>query len=272
MVSLVGVAVAEGGIVATTADLLTGIRQVSVVASDGHEVRAPVIAMDPGSDVALVDVPEDLPVARFADDGALTAGTADLTLGLVPGGHAGAMALHCTPGAVSNVAQPIASGPAGGLASITSATSPLLDPSVAAPPTIGGAPLLDSAGAVVGILYPQPSSTGATTTFLPSELVTGVADDLRSRQKVLHGWLGISGTDAPSGGGALVDSVDPKGPSAGRVLTGLVIVGVDSLPVRTMAELRARLYVLDPGQPVTLSVQQASGAKQVVDVTLAGSS
>ena len=49
-------------------------------------------------------------------------------------------------------------------------------------------------------------------------------------------------------------------------------VGVDSLPVRTMAELRARLYVLDPGDPVALSLEQPSGTKVVTDVVLAGSS
>jgi len=38
-----------------------------------------------------------------------------------------------------------------------------------------------------------------------------------------------------------------------------------------MAELRARLYVLPPGTPVTLSVEQPAGTK-VVDVTLGTSS
>ena len=52
---------------------------------------------------------------------------------------------------------------------------------------------------------------------------------------------------------------------------GQVIVGVNAMPVRTMAELRARLYVLAPGAAVAVSVQQASGTK-VVDLTLGGSS
>ena len=131
---------------------------------------------------------------------------------------------------------------------------------------------MNTAGAVVGILYDPGSGSAAPTTFLPSGLVVGVADDLRSRQMVLHGWLGVSGADAPAGGGALVQFVDPKGPAAGHVVAGQVIVGVDSLPVRTMAELRARLYILDPGNPVSLSLEQPTGAKVVADVILAGSS
>ena len=61
------------------------------------------------------------------------------------------------------------------------------------------------------------------------------------------------------------------GPASGRLQVGQLIVAVDSTPVRTMAELRARLYVLPPGRAITLSVQQPAGTK-VVDVTLGTSS
>ena len=272
-VSLVGVAVAEGGLVATTADLLRGVRQVSVIGPDGHREVAPVIGFDSTSDIALVDVPEDLPVPRFVDDAGLAAGAADLRLALVPSGST--MALQCTPGSVTSVGQAIVSGPAGGMASITSSSSgaPYAGASPARSPAItGGEPLLTTTGAVIGILYDPAPGSATATTFLPSGLVVGVADELRSHQRVLHGWLGISGADAPAGGGAEVASVDPNGPAAGHVAAGQVVVGVDSLPVRTMAELRARLYVLDPGDPVALSLEQPTGAKVVTDVILAGSS
>ena len=97
-----------------------------------------------------------------------------------------------------------------------------------------------------------------------------MADDLRSGDRVVHGWLGVDGTDAPNDGGAKVESVDTDGPSANRLTAGDVIVALDALPVRTMAELRARLYVLPPGSPIALSVQRPSGAT-TVDVTLSAS-
>ena len=99
----------------------------------------------------------------------------------------------------------------------------------------------------------------------------GVADDLRSQNRVVHGWLGVQGTDAPDGGGAKVAEVQSGGPASGVLQVGQLIVAVDATPVRTMAELRARLYVLPPGTPVTLSVEQPAGTK-VVDVTLGTSS
>jgi S1-C subfamily serine protease len=261
-VALVGVAVAEGGLVVTTADLLVGVQRIEMVGPGGRLERASVVATDATSDVALVDVPVDVPVAPFADDAGLSGGSPDLMLSFVPAGHS-SVALHCTPGSVTAVGDAIAgTGPAGGMPSITSSTTSAVT---------AGEPLLNASGDVVGILY-DPSTGGITPgTFLPSPLVVGVADDLRSRDRVVHGWLGVEGTDAPNGSGAKVESVQPGGPGAGHVQAGQVIVAVDSLPVRTMAELRARLYVLPPGAPVALSVQQGTATK-VVDLTLGGSS
>jgi len=260
-VLLVGVAVAEGGLVATTADLLGGMERIDMIGAGGKLQAASVVATDKTSDVALVSVPLDLPVATFADDSGLDSGTPDLALSFVQAGG-DAVALRATAGAVTDVGTPIASGPASTMPSITS--------SPAMPELLGGQPLLDDKGEVLGILYnPDPGSSSAT--FLPSDLVVGVADDLRSQDRVVHGWLGMEGTDAPDGGGAKVAKVQARGPASGVLQVGQLIVAVDSTPVRTMAELRARLYVLPPGTPISLSVQQPAGPK-VVDITLGTSS
>jgi S1-C subfamily serine protease len=260
-VLLVGVAVAEGGLVATTADLLAGLRHLDVVGPGGALQAASVVAMDKASDVALVNVPEDLPVAPFADDTDLDSGDADMALTFVAaGGHA--IALHCTPGAVTAVGATIASGPATAMPSITS--------SPATPAVMAGEPLLNAHGSVLGILYVADSATSPAT-FLPSDLVVGVADDLRSQNRVVHGWLGVQGTDAPGGAGAKVAQVQSGGPASGRLQVGQLITAVNATPVRTMAEVRALLYVLPPGTPITVSVAQPAGTK-VVDVTLGTSS
>jgi putative serine protease PepD len=264
-VLLVGVAVAEGGLVATTADLLAGLRHLDVVGPGGALQEASVVALDKASDVALVNVPEDLPVAPFADDTDLDSGDADMALTFVAaGGHA--IALHCTPGAVTAVGAAIASGPATTMPSITSS----ITSSPATPAVMAGEPLLNAHGSVLGILYDADPATSPAT-FLPSELVVGVADDLRSQDRVVHGWLGVQGTDAPGGAGAKVAQVQSGGPASGRLQVGQLITAVNATPVRTMAEVRALLYVLAPGTPITVSVAQPAGTK-VVDVTLGTSS
>ncbi len=208
-----------------------------MVGPGGKLEPASVVAIDSASDVALVSVPVDLPVAPFADDTSLSGGAPDLTLSFVPAGGT-TIALHCTPGAVTGTGTAIASGPAGGMPSIGSSPTA---PSVAA-----GDPLLNANGAVVGILYTASALTASPATFLPSQLVVGVASDLRSRNRVVHGWLGVSGADAPGGVGATVVQVQSGSPAANRLQVGQVIVAVNAVPVRTMAELRARLYVLPP--------------------------
>jgi serine protease DegS len=171
------------------------------------------------------------------------------------------------PGSVAAVGAPIGNGPADGMAAIES-SAPVV-------PT-DGQPLLNQLGQVVGILYDPAGVSrlgngGALSTFLPTQLVVGVADDLRSRARVVHGWIGVEGTDLANGGGAKIVTVKANGPAAGRLQSGQVIVAVDSQPVRTMAELRARLYVLPPGAPVTVSVE-GPGATHAVSVTLSASS
>ncbi|MFZ0249966.1 MAG: PDZ domain-containing protein [Acidimicrobiales bacterium] len=266
-VLLVGVAVAEGGLVATTADLLAGLRHLDMVGPGGTLQAASVVATDKASDIALVTVPEDLPVAPFTDDTDLDSGAPDFALTFVSaGGHA--VALHCTPGAVSDVGTAIASGPASSMPSITSLPTA---PSTVASAPMAGEPLLNTEGSVLGILY-DPDPGTAPATFLPSDLVVGVADDLRSQNKVVHGWLGVQGTDAPDGGGATVAQVQSGGPAAGHLQVGQLITAVNSTPVRSMAEVRALLYVLPPGAAVTVSVRQPPAGTKVVDITLGTSS
>ena len=76
LVALIGIAVAEGGLVVTTADALGGLEHLSVVGPGGKLQDASVVGQDRDSDVALVQVPEDVPVAPFADDSAVSAATA----------------------------------------------------------------------------------------------------------------------------------------------------------------------------------------------------
>jgi serine protease Do len=256
-VSLVGVAVAEGGLVATTADHLAGLRSIDMVGADGRRMRARVLAVDSASDLALVSVPVDLPVAPFADDASLSAGSADMTLSMASP-DADTLALRCLDGAVTAVGSEIGSGWAKGMPGITSSTPAASEES--------GDPLLDPKGEVVGILY----ASGQTSTFLPTQLVLGVVDDLRSTGKVAHGWLGVKGATASASGGARVAALMTGSPASGVLEPGDVVMAIDSMPVRSMADLRARLYVLPPHTTVGLSVVDGSDTR-VVDVTLSAS-
>jgi S1-C subfamily serine protease len=257
-VSLVGVAVAEGGLVATTADGLSGLRRLSMIGPGGRQLRASVVGIDDSSDLALISVPEDIPVAPFADDSTLLDGSAVLTLSMAAP-DAGVVALHGTVGSVTAVDAMIASGWAKGMPDITS--------SAAAVNEKPGDPLLNQAGDVIGIYY----GAGPSPCFLPTQLVLGVSDDLRSTGRVSpHGWLGVEGATPPGTTGARVAAVMPGSPATGLLQAGDVVVALNSVPIRSMADLRARLYVLPPDSTVGLAVTDGSTTR-VVDVTLGAS-
>jgi S1-C subfamily serine protease len=75
---------------------------------------------------------------------------------------------------------------------------------------------------------------------------------------------------ATSTGAARVLGVTVHGAAWGRVLPGDTIVAINSVRVRTMADVGSILYTSSPGQPVDVTVHRG-GRTIVVDVTLAAS-
>jgi len=258
VMALAGVAVAEGGLVATTANGLTGLQSLWMIGTDGRRSRASVLYTDDSSDLALISVPDDLSVAPFSNDATLTAGSADMTLSLTALTD-GTMALHAEAGSVTAIGAMIGSGPAKGMPGITSTAASAVSQEA-------GDPLLDKQGAVIGILY----AAGTSSTFLPTQLVLGVADDLRSAGRVSHGWLGVRGSTAPGSGGAEVEQLMAGSPATGMLAPGDVVVALGSVPIRSMADLRGRLYVTAPHTKIQLSVLEGATTHSV-DVTLGAS-
>jgi len=248
------VAVAPGGLVATTADALVGATSVDAW-RQGHWVPATIVGTDSDSDVGLVRVPFDLPVARFTDETTVTRGARVWTMGV-----SAALLGSSRPGAgwwaslgTVRAADTTVNGARGqGMPSIV--VGPTLDTDTS------GDVLVSADGSVLGIQDMSVDSGEAGEVFLPADLVVGVSAELATDGSVSHGWLGINGgnTDAPGGptspSGAVVDAVDPAGPAAASLQEGDVIVAVDDAPVHSMADLRSRLYMLPAGWPVWLRV------------------
>jgi S1-C subfamily serine protease len=271
-----GVAVAEGGLVATDADTLVGATSVTATTAGGRSVKATVVGLDVTSDIALLRVPVALPVPRLdTTGGALSVGRPAMVVSLTRapglrtgGGDPATINVNWSVGTVTGLGATVPHGTAAGMSGIVATASDV--------PVLAGDVLVEPSGAVAGVLDRSGSTTAGTVVFLPTWLVVGVTDELASAGRVHHGWLGISGHDAPpaSGqtvpGGALVVSVNPSGAASGALRVGDVIVSVNGVPVRTMAQLRSALYVLEPGMPVALQVLRG-GVEATVDLSLAAS-
>jgi serine protease Do len=70
------------------------------------------------------------------------------------------------------------------------------------------------------------------------------------------GELGISLTDAPEAGGALVERVDPDGAAQGELEPGDVIVEVGRRPVHSASEAAAAIKAAPTSAPLLLSVKR----------------
>lgn len=254
-----GVAVEPGGIVATTASLLRQATSVVAEEAGGTRESARLVGIDPTSGVAVLRVADQLPaVAVDASDPS-------------PGSVALAVAF---PASGSTAPRPavyagavVASGvPAG----VDGPTTEFASTVVRAPLTSAerGGALVDANGRLVGILDAvSPTPSGSVGVFLPSALVSGVAQQLVASGAVGRGWLGVDGSNLAVASGNMsappvgvrVDTVDPGGAAArAGVQAGDVIVAVNGSAVHSMAELRALLYPDPPGTSLEVAVERGS--------------
>jgi putative serine protease PepD len=245
-----GAGVSLGGSeVLTNAHLVAARADVQVVTRDGRAWQARVVGTDPDTDLALLDV----------KDGGL-AGMPIAAMPPVKGARVIALAVHAKTGrrtdtgVVSSVDELATDNNGVVLAG-------LLRTDLDRDDSAGGGALLDSDGALAGILIAPPGST-KTGLAVPIDSARDVAAQLRVNGHAMHGWLGVAGTDASDGqrhgaprSGVAVKDVVPQSP-AGRsgIASGDVIVAVAGRTVGGISDLMAEVRERRPGDRVELTV------------------
>jgi len=253
-----GVVVAAGGLIATNATLLANAKWIVATTSSGRRETATVVGVDLTSDVGLLSVRTSLPVARFVDWSQVQTGTGAVLMAFssVP---SGTMSPDWSAETIASAGDPVQSGPGSGMASVV-ATAPASDDP-------DGAVLMEPDGAVIGILDKSGvASAGGGSVFLPGAFVVQVAAEMiNDGGNIQHGWLGIKGAEPKSKrpAGALVTEVDKAGAADNHLRRGDVIEAINGRPVRSMADLRSRLYLLAPGTWVDLEVDRGNTARTV---------
>ena len=253
-----GIVVASDGLIATNATLLTGAQLIVATTASGRRESATIIGVDPTSDVGLLSIGSALPVAHFVDWSEVQPGAGAVMLAVTsvsPGSETATWSNQT----IASTGVPVQSGPGAGMASVVAAASTTASPA--------GAVLMEPDGAVIGILDKSGvASAGGGTVFLPGAFVVQVALEMMSDGgKIQHGWLGINGVDSgrKQPKGALVTAVDQRGASDDRLQRGDVIESIDGWRVRSMADLRSRLYLLAPGAWVNLRVDRGDTVRTV---------
>ncbi|MEM5403435.1 trypsin-like peptidase domain-containing protein [Paraburkholderia unamae] len=266
-----GFIVSPDGVVLTTAHIVDNAEQVTVRLTDKREFKAEVVAVDPQSDVAVLQIDgHDLPFVKLAETAKVQAGEPVLSIG--------------SPDSYQNTVTT-------GILSATSRTLPdgkpfpFLQTDVAVNPDNSGGPIFNRAGEVIGIgvqIYADGGRYQGLTFAIPIDAANQFRAQLQARKAAPAASVntanaataGNGGTirtfgmqvedvspglaaalGLPHAGGALVDAVDPGSPiGKAGIRTGDVIVQVGTKPVDRAATLAAALASVPPATPASLKV------------------
>jgi putative serine protease PepD len=248
----------QAGQIVTSAHALDGASAVAVVTSDGRTLPADVVATDPVSDLAVLTA--DGRTTQPAQLG----GSAGLEVGQQVVGIAAGSGRRpwVDVGEIGSFNRAFVWGDGVSVPG-------LIQTNMTAGKEHSGGALVDSRGAVVGILVvPPDSSTGGLA--LPIDQARDVAAQLTARGSVEHGWLGVWATDDNdrAGGGARVQGVVPGSPAdhAG-MQQGDVIVEVGKAgtmtAVASVSQLMSEVGKRKPGDRVSVTLYRDRGKRRV---------
>lgn len=267
------------GHIVTNAHVLRGARSAVVRRADGETARAELVGIDPGTDLAVLRVPPDpevLPPLPQGTSAGLRVGQTVLAIGNPFG-----LDWTLTTGVISALERdlPREAGRLRGLIQTDAAINP----------GNSGGPLLDSAGRLIGVntaIY-SPSGASAGIGFavpvdvvarvVPALIATGryappsigvEADPRIDALIARRGTPGVVVLGVEPGSGAERAGIEAARVSGdGRILPVDIIVAVDGVPVRGLADLRAAFAGRAEGAEVELTLRR-DGVERRVRTTL----
>ncbi|WP_454793537.1 S1C family serine protease [Mycolicibacterium lutetiense] len=260
---------------ARTSGRTSGAMQATVTMSDGRTVPFTVVGTDPDDDIAVVKAQN---VSGLTP---ITIGSSkDLKVGqnVVAVGSPLGLQGTVTTGIISALDRPVATGDEqSGQNSVMSA----IQTDAAINPGNSGGALVDMNGDLIGVNSaiaslgggqgPQGGGQAGSIGLgfaIPVDQAKRIADELVSTGTVQHASLGVqlSGNDSH---GATVAGVVAGGPAAAAGLPdGAVITKVDNQVIDGSDAVVAAVRSKAPGDTVTLTYEDPSGASRTVDVTL----
>lgn len=252
-----GFIIDPSGFIVTNNHVVATATRIVVSLSDGTELPAKVIGGDDLTDVALLKVtsPTKLPAAAWGDSRLMEVGDWVIAAGN-PFGLGGSV----TAGIVSARGRDIRA----------SAFDDFLQIDAPINPGNSGGPLFNTDAEVVGMNTAIFSPTGSSVGIgfaIPSEIVSRIVTELRSKGFVERGWLGVSLRDVaqPQGpDGVGIAAVERNGPAfKGGLRPGDIVTGVDGEKVANSRALIRAVAATPPGNTVRLAVRRQTGAVDV---------
>lgn len=246
----------EQGYVLTVSYLLLDAARIRVSLRDGRTVPAQLVGLDleVGVAVARLEGPGPWPAARLGDSRAVRAGDATGTVGISEEGD-----LVATPSRVQTV-RPFAA-----------AWEYMLERAFVVTPhnaAFGGAALVDSTGALIGITSLRLGEAPYVDLAIPIESFLAGKDELVARGRVTsraaRPWLGLY--TEPGARGVVVSGLSPLSPArAAGVRPGDVIVQLNGRRIASREDFYHTLWQGGVDQDVQVTVER-SGARHAITV------
>jgi len=259
-----GVIFSPDGYILTNNHVIDGASSIQVTLADGTQLPATLVGTAwPTDDIAVVKVNRTgLPAATLGSTSRLAVGDVAVAVGS-PYGLQGTV----TAGVISALHRNIDLGGGERLTDAIQTDAPIN------PGNSGGA-LADANGNVIGINTAIVSSSDGSTGVgfaIPIDIAKRDAEQLIAGGHASRPYLGISGANAPSNGGAVVQDVASGSPAANAGLqTGDVITAINRTRVTSMDSLVSILYRFNVGQRVTMTYVR-NGSSHTATVTLGSS-
>lgn len=246
-----GVIVDKQGFIVTNNHVVGDAKEVEVRLSTRKRYTGQVIGRDPDTDLAIIKITseEDLPTVPFGDSSKVRVGQWVIAVG-----NPFALDRTVTLGVVSGLERD---------AVRLSRYEAFIQTDASINPGNSGGPLFNMRGEVIGINTAIINFAQGIGFAIPSNMVQQVVDQLRSRGKVVRGWLGVGIQEVTAelagkfgikeSDGVLVNDVFENEPAARAGLKpGDIISKVNGRRVETPAGLSRAVAGLNPGAKVEL--------------------
>jgi putative serine protease PepD len=288
-----GVIIRSDGMIMTNNHVVSsasGGGQISVKFNDGKKVSADIVGTDPATDLAVIKASgvSGLKPVTFGNSDQLQVGDPVVAIGS-PLGLEGSVtsgiisALHRTlseSGEDQQQQQPGIPGfgqqqPRGGGSGGT-AIGDAIQTDAAINPGNSGGPLVNGSGQVIGINTAIATSGGGNGNIgvgfaIPIDQAKTISDQLINGQTPAHAVLGVSVSDATTGGAQVGEVTASSGAAKAGLQTGDVVTTVDGKPISDADALVGAVRTHKPGDTISVTYTR-NGERRTTQVTLDRSS
>ncbi len=259
-----GFIISRDGYIVTNNHVIKDADEIKVILHDKQEYDAKVVGTDPMTDLALIKVDaNDLQPLKFGKSSDAKIGSWVVAIGSPFG-----LEQTVTAGIISAKGRILGSGP----------YDDFIQTDASINPGNSGGPLLNMDGEVIGINTAIVRSGQGIGFAIPSDLATGIIDQLTQSQQVSRGWMGVAIQNVTpelaeyygikDTGGVYVAKAYENNPAhAAGIKPGDVIIAINGKKIDTSRDLTITIANLKVDETIDVKLIR-EGKEKIVRVKL----